>query len=45
MQNYHLARSLPSARDNENNLRFSQVILLTGAAHATHELDILRSAF
>ena len=45
MQNYHLARSLPAARGNENNLRFSQVILFTGAAYAAHELDILRSAF
>ena len=45
MQNYHLARNRPAARGNENNLRFSQVILFTREAYAAHELDILRSAF
>lgn len=45
MQNYHLARSLPAARGNENNLRFSQFILFTGAAYSAYELVILHSEF
>ena len=45
MQNNHIACRLPSARGNENTLRFISVRFLQGAAEAATELPILHSAF
>ena len=45
MQNYHLARSLPAARGNENNLRFLRLFCLQvrRTPHTNLSFCILRS--
>ena len=45
MQNYHLARSLPAARGNENNLRFLRLFCLQvrRTSHTNLSFCILRS--